>query len=109
MFEWSPRCQHAFEKLKRLLTSAPILSFPNFTKRFILETHASGVGLGAVLSHKKENGLGKTNQNADTLSCTPFTCYSKLPEGSEEKVVAALIGFRKGRGGDDWEGRKTGQ
>ena len=53
--------------------------------------------------------LGKSNQNADTLSCTPFTCYSKLPEGSEEKVVAALIGFRKGRGGDDWEGRKTEQ
>jgi len=33
---------------------------------------------------------GKTNQNADTLSCTPLTCHSELPEGSEEKVVAAL-------------------
>ena len=46
LFEWSPRCQHAFEKVKQLLTSAPVLSFP---KRFILETDASGVGLGAVL------------------------------------------------------------
>jgi len=54
LFEWSSRCQHAFEKLKRLLTSAPILSFPNFTKRFILETDASGVGLGAVLSQRKK-------------------------------------------------------
>jgi len=33
---------------------------------------------------------GKTNQNADTLSRTLLTCHSELPEGSEEKVVAAL-------------------
>jgi len=46
----------AFEKLKQLLTSAPILIFPDFSKRFILETDVPGVGLGAVLSQKKENG-----------------------------------------------------
>lgn len=28
-FVWTPRCEEAFESLKRLLTTAPILSFPN--------------------------------------------------------------------------------
>ena len=56
LFEWSPSCQQAFERLKQLLTTAPILIFPDFKKRFILETDASGVGLGAVLSQKQLNG-----------------------------------------------------
>jgi len=54
-FEWSPSCQHTFERLKQLLASAPILIFPDFKKRFILETDTSGVGLGAVLSQKQTN------------------------------------------------------
>jgi len=49
LFEWSPSCQQAFEKLKQLFSQF-------FFKKFILETDASGVGLGAVLSQKKENG-----------------------------------------------------
>ena len=55
-FLWTPKCQSAFIELKRLLTSAPVLSFPDFTKPFILETDASGAGLGAVLAQKQEDG-----------------------------------------------------
>jgi len=50
VFEWSPSCQQAFEKLKQLLITSPILVFPDFTKRLIIETDVSGVGLGTVLS-----------------------------------------------------------
>ena len=54
-FLWTPQCQHSFGALKELLTSAPVLSFPQFDKPFILETDASGLGLGAVLAQRQED------------------------------------------------------
>ena len=41
----TPKCKSAFCELKRLLTRAPVLSFPDFTKLFILETYVPGAGL----------------------------------------------------------------
>ena len=51
-FIWTEGHQIAFEKLKKHLTEAPILVFPDFTKDFILDTDASGTSIGAVLSQK---------------------------------------------------------
>lgn len=52
-FHWTSDCDAAFSQLKELLTSAPILSFPDFSQQFILDTDASNNGIGAVLSQCK--------------------------------------------------------
>ena len=56
-YDWTTQCQKAFEQLKELLTTAPILCYPNFQRPFALETDASGHGLGAVLAQEQEDGL----------------------------------------------------
>ena len=52
-FNWSPECQRAFQSLKDLLTSAPVvaytLSFAPIPALLFLHTDASEHGVGAVL------------------------------------------------------------
>ena len=52
---WTNQCEEAFQTLKRLLYSAPVLKGPDFNKPFILQTDASECGIGAVLSQLDEN------------------------------------------------------
>src|SRR6266498_1777904 len=54
-FSWEPKEQKTFEKLKKLLTEAPILLFSNFDKPFVLCTDKSLKGLGEVLEQKDKN------------------------------------------------------
>ena len=56
-FVWLlPAAVVAFQELKLKCMTAPVLTFADFHKPFLLETDASGDGLGAVLSQKQEDG-----------------------------------------------------
>ena len=55
-FEWTSSAHQAFEKLKVALSSAPVLSFPLPSGDYILDTDASDVGVGGVLS-QDQNGV----------------------------------------------------
>ena len=48
-FEWTDKCQQSFEKLKALLTEAPVFVQPELGNEFIIYSDASLNGLGCVL------------------------------------------------------------
>ena len=48
-FQWSDECEQSFQKLKTLLTSAPVLTLLEEGVDFTVYCDASGVGLGGVL------------------------------------------------------------
>lgn len=56
-FKWSLECQQAFDSVKALLCSAPVLATPNFNHPFKLEVDASAVGAGAVLLQEDADGI----------------------------------------------------
>ena len=58
-FIWTDSCEQAFQRLKRLLCSAPILAYPDFGKNFVLQTDAFDYGAGAVLSQLDDSGNEK--------------------------------------------------
>ena len=49
-FVWGAEQEESLRQLKHLLTQAPVLAYPTIGSPFILDTDASGVGIGAVLS-----------------------------------------------------------
>lgn len=53
-FEWEDRHESAFQKLKNLLCSAPILSLPEGTEDFVVYCDASNQGLGCVLMQRSK-------------------------------------------------------
>lgn len=48
-FHWSVEAKKAFYKLKQKMVTPPVLTLPNFQQSFLIEIHASGGGIGAVL------------------------------------------------------------
>ena len=53
---WTTKCNHAFEQLKQMLISTPEIWKPDFRRPFVLQTDASDLGVGAVLSQYDDEG-----------------------------------------------------
>ena len=51
-FTWTTECDAAFIALKKCLTTAPILAFPDYSRPFLHDTDESQEGIGAVLSQE---------------------------------------------------------
>ena len=48
-FVWDDKCDQAFQTLRKLLTSVPILAQPDITRPFDVYCDASGMSLGRIL------------------------------------------------------------
>ena len=62
-FVWGEAQQQAFDELKTLLTTAPVLTSPRSVGTYFLDTDAADSGIGIVLS-QEQDGLERVIANA---------------------------------------------
>lgn len=53
-FQWTQEVKTAYQTLKEVLFTAPILPYPKPRERFIVATDASNVGIGGVISQVQD-------------------------------------------------------
>ena len=82
--EWD--CNAAFNNLKTILWSAPILKAPDFSKEFRLAVDASDFGVGAVLLQCDEDNI----EHPVCYYSKKFDCH-QVKYATIEKELLALI------------------
>ena len=91
-FTWKPEHTEAFDQLRNELVRGPVLSFPDFSQPFIIDTDASNNSLGAVLSNVIDGEERPLAFMSRVLSKTE-TMYSTTKREALA-VVQALSWFR---------------
>ena len=87
---WTNQLEKEFQTLKTDLSGAPVVTIPDMTSEFILQTDASERGVGAVLSQRDKDGVEK-----------PIAYFSRklLPRETRyavvEKECAAIVAALK--------------
>lgn len=114
-FNWSEQCKNSFQFLKKALASPPILQYPDFSDQneFILQTDASGIAVGAVLSNKDirpvayaSRPLNKAERNYPTIQkelvaivwgikyIRPYLYGRKFTNMTDHKPLLYLFGMK---------------
>lgn len=88
--QWSNECVQALTHIQTVLSSQPILALPKFDKPFIVQTDASGVGLGAVLLQEYGGDRFPVAYVSRKLT-GPETRYSTI----ERECLAIIWGISK--------------
>ena len=70
-------CCVAFEHLKKLLTSPPVLASPGFTKQFVLHIDANGEGLGANYQARGPGGSVGNKALQNIALGSPIHCVHR--------------------------------
>ena len=89
-FRWGPEQKAAFQELKRLLTTAPLLIHPKWDRAFILTTDWSNKGISAVLSQIDDDLLEKPVAYHSRSCNSAEANYSSV----DGEALAVVDGFR---------------
>jgi hypothetical protein len=91
-FEWTDECMTAFNTLKKLLTSAPIMMAPDWSLPFELMCDASDFAMGAVLGQRINKVPHAIYYASRTLNDAQLN-YST----SEKELLAVIFALEKFR------------
>jgi RNase H-like domain found in reverse transcriptase len=90
-WEWTEREQQAFQSLKDMCAALPALCYPDWSKRFILETDTLGYALGAVISQEFDDGIYPIAFHSQSLLPA-----EKNYDTHNKELTAILFGFKCG-------------
>jgi hypothetical protein len=97
-FEWTPKCEESFQKLKDILTSEPILKIIYPNEYFVVCVDACKEGLSIFLTQKyhvfcyESKRLKEHERNYSThefgvsINCSCIKNVDTLPNGSNIRV-----------------------
>lgn len=89
-FKWDVDCVTAFKVIKECLVAAPVLSCPDYSLPFIVQTDASGYGIGAVLIQPHTDG-----ERVISYLSRSLTCQERNYSTTERECLAVLWAVEK--------------
>jgi len=89
--EWGEEHEKAWKTIQKLMSVSPILTQPDPNKEFILDTDASGIGIGAALLQRNEEGTAMPIGYFSKKLNPTEKGYSTL----EREALAILRGIEK--------------
>ncbi|KAE8657632.1 hypothetical protein F3Y22_tig00116984pilonHSYRG00043 [Hibiscus syriacus] len=97
-WDWSPKCQSAFDELKLAMISEPVLVLPDHTKSFEVFTDASDIAIGGVLMQEghpvayESRKLNETERRYTVHEKEMTAMRERIKEGlSHDPMATSLI------------------
>ena len=91
-WNWSDECKTAFQNLKKVCASEPVLKTPDWSKPFVMHTDASGYVLGVVIMQEHEDGMHPIAFHSRSLLPA-----EKNYDVHDKELAGVVFGFKCGR------------
>lgn len=92
---WTADCQASFDRIKELLSSAPVLQMPAMDKPYRIETDASDYGCGAVLLQPSDSD--PTQWNPVAYESKKFSAPERSYPPQERELLGIIHALRTWR------------
>lgn len=93
-FSWTTEAQEAFDELKTMMTTAPVLRHPDFSRPFTIQCDASQVGIGSVLFQNDDEG----NEHPIAFMSKKLNAAQRNYSVTELECLAAVTAIKRFRG-----------
>ena len=93
VYQWTPASQSSFDTIKTKLTSAPVLTHPDFKNHFILHTDASDTAVGVALCQIQDDNSERPVAYSGRALTSPEKNYTT----TEKELLAVVFGVEKFR------------